>query len=1139
MPTSHPDIADILNQAVAIESPVARETFLAQACRDDASLKARVEELVRMHFLAGDFLEHPAVETAATLSNPHFSLKIGTRIGPYKLLQEIGEGGMGVVYMAQQDEPVKRRVALKVIKPGMDSRQVIARFEAERQALAMMDHPNIARVFDAGVTDSGRPYFVMELINGVPITRYCDEQHLTPHERLRLFLPVCHAVQHAHQKGVIHRDLKPSNVLVACYDNLAIPKVIDFGVAKATNQQLTDLTLFTEFGQVMGTFEYMSPEQASRNQLDVDTRTDVYSLGVILYELLTGETPFDATRFRRAAIDEILKIIGDEDPPRPSLRLSGGQSLASIAANRRIEPARLSRFMRGDLDWIVMRSLEKDRARRYATVGSLAADVQRFMNDEPVEAGPPSTTYRLRKFARRNTGLCVSASLIAMLLLLGTVISTWLAIRAIRAEHRAEELAIEANRSADDARDALGIADWQRMKALETANEARRSRYHSHLLMASGAAENNRAGAAIDWLEMEIPQPGHPDARTFGWYYLRSQCQRELATFFGHSGRVWGAAFSPDGGTLATAGADHTIRLWNVTGQNEAQVLRGHQHEVNAVAFSPDGRLLVSVSDDLTIRVWNPATGAPLAVVTGHHGNVRAAVFSPDGETLVTAGSDTTIKFWNVADWREIGEMTGHSDEINQLSFSPDGTRIASCADDETVRIWDVATRQEVAVLSGHSNHVRGVAFSPDGDTIASGARDGTVRLWNAETYQQIDEFNEHSKGVGAIAFSPDGSVLASVGEDLSIQFWKVGSGHVLGRVFGHSGRLFGAAYSPDGRLLASTSLDSTVKLWEAPDPSRLLLEGHRSAVFAVAFSPDGRRLASAGWDDGIKLWDTQTGEELRTLTQNKAGLNSFVLSPRTSIVYSPDGRTLASADGTGSIQLWDTETGELFRKRIAHREAVRQIAFSTDGTLLASCSQDRTVKVWRMPALEAVATLAGHQDQVETVAFFPGSDRLASAGRDTTIRIWDLNSQAEQMVLAGAGGPVNSVDVSPDGRTVASGCEDGDIRFWDASTGDLQAAIGSQARAIESLAYSPDGAFLVSGSDDGTVSLWDLETQLEIDSFHGHTAQTNNVSLSRDGTRLATASCDTTVRLWEIRTAPGWNPLNHQRFRRLSSRDE
>jgi serine/threonine protein kinase/tetratricopeptide (TPR) repeat protein len=379
-------------------------------------------------------------------------------IGPYKLLQEIGAGGMGTVWMAEQTEPVQRKVALKIIKPGMDSRQVIARFEAERQALALMDHPNIARVLDAGTTETCRPYFVMELVKGVPITKYCDLHHLMPKQRLELFVPVCQAVQHAHQKGIIHRDLKPSNVLVAEYDDKPVAKVIDFGVAKATGPKLTDRTIFTELGQVVGTLEYMSPEQAKLNALDIDTRSDIYALGVLLYELLTGTTPFERKRLKQAAFDEILRIIREEEPPKPSTRLSTTEELPSIAANRGLEPRKLSGLVRGELDWIVMKCLEKDRNRRYETANGLARDIEHYLHDEPVNACPPSRRYRLRKFARKNRKLLMVVGAFALLMLAGAGVSTWQAVRATRAQ----QVADRQRQVADQQRQ---VADQQRQRA--------------------------------------------------------------------------------------------------------------------------------------------------------------------------------------------------------------------------------------------------------------------------------------------------------------------------------------------------------------------------------------------------------------------------------------------------------------------------------------------------------------------------------------------------------------------------------------------------------------------------------------------------------------------------------------------------
>jgi serine/threonine protein kinase len=480
MAAEKPSLDTIFCAAIEMPSPADRAAYLAEACAGDAELQARVGRLVNAHFGAGSFLEGASPELIATVDQPAAVERPGAVIGPYKLLEQIGEGGFGIVYLAEQLEPVRRKVALKVLKPGMDTRQVVARFEAERQALAIMDHPNIAKVFDGGATPSGRPYFVMELVKGTPITEFCDQNHLTPRQRLELFLSVCSAVQHAHQKGIIHRDLKPSNVLVSRHDSTPVVKVIDFGVAKAVGQSLTDKTLFTGVAQMVGTPLYMSPEQAGMSDLDVDTRSDIYSLGVLLYELLTGTTPFTKERFKQAAYDEIRRIIREEDPPRPSTRLSelgapptprAESSLASISAQRHTEPAKLTKLVRGELDWIVMKALEKERGRRYETANGFALDVQRYLAGEPVLAVPASQWYWLSKFVRRNRR-SVAAAVIVFITLIGGITGTTLGL--LQAERHAKQ-AREERDAKDSALKAEQEARTNETKARQQAFDALRS----------------------------------------------------------------------------------------------------------------------------------------------------------------------------------------------------------------------------------------------------------------------------------------------------------------------------------------------------------------------------------------------------------------------------------------------------------------------------------------------------------------------------------------------------------------------------------------------------------------------------------------------------------------------------------------
>jgi serine/threonine protein kinase len=631
-----------------------------QACQGNAELRARLEELLQAHREAGSFLHERSVSRIATVDEPPLTEQPGNVIGPYKLLQQIGEGGMGIVYMAEQEHPVRRRVALKIIKPGMDSKQVIARFEAERQALAMMDHTNIAKVFDAGTIPgvreqesgvrehraegrsltpdsclltpgSGRPYFVMELVHGVPITQFCDENQLTPRERLELFVSVCQAIQHAHQKGIIHRDVKPSNVLVTMYDDKPVPKVIDFGVAKAIEQRLTEKTLFTQFGVLLGTFEYMSPEQADMNALGADTRSDIYSLGVLLYELLTGTTPLERERLREAALDELLRVIKEEEPPRPSVRLSSSEELPKIAAARKTEPAKLSKLIRGEIDWIVMKCLEKDRSRRYETASGLARDVERYLHDEPVEACPPSAGYRLGKFVRKYRMLLTAATTIALLLLVGVMVSAWQAVRARIAEAGSRRLSYIGSMG-------LVQAAWEDHNILRVRD-----------LLAQTA---------------DFPERG------FEWYYWQRLSRVEHLTLAGHKGGVTALAFAPDGRRLVTGVTDGTARVWDAASGHELFCLAGHRSEVTSVAYAPDGNWLMTGSTDGTARIWDAAGGRQILMLQAQNsGPVWAVAVTPDSKRVVTGSQDGTARVWDAAGGRELLTLQGHTPLPSALSL--------------------------------------------------------------------------------------------------------------------------------------------------------------------------------------------------------------------------------------------------------------------------------------------------------------------------------------------------------------------------------------------------------------------------------------------------------------------------------------
>jgi eukaryotic-like serine/threonine-protein kinase len=1109
--TGHRDeLAKSIFLGVLETGPTAdRRAYLDRRCGRDAALRAEVETLLRHHEGLGDYLERPAIGPPVTREvtvSPRVEGH-GTVIGPYKLLEAIGEGGMGTVFMAEQTRPVKRLVALKLIKAGLDSRQVLARFGAERQALALMDHPNIAKVLDAGATEQGRPYFVMDLVKGVPITQFCDERRLSPRERLELFIPVCQAVQHAHQKGIIHRDLKPSNILVGLYDGTPIPKVIDFGVAKAAGPKLTEATLFTGFGAVIGTPEYMSPEQARLDNLDIDTRSDIYSLGVLLYELLTGTTPLDRKRLGQATLLEVLRVIREDEPPRPSTRLSTTEELPSIAACRNIEPRKLSGLVRGELDWIVMKALDKDRNRRYETAEGLAADLRRYMDGEPVQACPPSAWYRFRKFAGRNTAALATAATLAagVLVAVGSLASAVSVLAASNAEVKAEQ------KQTKDALDREKQTNDALARALDREQLAT---YFQRIALAEREVEARNVGRAEELLE-ECPAP----RRGWEWHYLKRRCRQEPLTYREHPGWVLSVAVSPDGKTVASTGLVldpgeirpgeiplGETRVWDRATGKLLHRLIGPVARL--VVFHPNGKVLISAGLDKTLRAWDVATGQevrPLTVPDGNPNPLCLAI-SPDGRLLVTAGADNTLRVRDAADFRELRTLRGHTAPVDAAAFGPDG-RLVTGDLDGTVRIWDATTGWELHTLRGHAGPVA-AAFSRDGRQVASCGLDGTTQVWDARTGRRDRMIRGESALTGWVAFSPDGRRLATGSLDGTVRVWDSRVDHEALTLRGHTDMVMGLAFSPDGDQLVSCSLDGTARVWDAtplgaaPRPGERTLRGHTGPVLGVTFrpgpDPSGRVvLASASLDGPVRLWDAATGEVVGTL-HGHAG-------PVGAVSFSRDGRRVAVSDFSGAIQVWDADSGKEVRTL---RGVVTRAALSPDGRRVAFCGEVGMVQVRDVDTgAEVLASFPAHVGPVMYLAFSPDGTRLATSGWDRTAAIWDAETGRRLHTLAGHRHNRTMVEFSADGTRLVTASWDKTAKLWDAATGKEVRTFSGHEDNVNGAALSPDGKWLASASSDSTVRVWDAKTGDAIAVLRGHAGYVLGVAFSSDGKYLASSS--------------------------------
>ena len=1169
MSDAHQREAAIFDAAIELP-PGQRTAYLDQACGGDAALRRRIESLLQADQSRCEFLDppgesdlRPPPQATAPLTE-----KPGEMIGRYKLLQQIGEGGCGVVYMAEQAKPVRRRVALKIIKLGMDTKSVVARFEAERQALAMMDHPNIAKVFDAGATENGRPYFVMELVRGIRITDYCDERKLTTEERLRLFIEVCHAIQHAHQKGIIHRDLKPSNILVTLNDGVAVPKVIDFGVAKATNgQQLTDRTLFTAFEQFIGTPAYMSPEQAVLTSLDVDTRSDIYALGVLLYELMTGRPPFDPKKLLAAGLDEMRRTIREAEPHKPSTLISTlpAQELSTMSHRRGLEHHKLASELRGDLDWIVMKALEKDRARRYDTANGLAMDVERHLKDEPVLACPPSKLYELRKTMRRHKAGFAATAAVILVLACGVALTSWQAVRAIRAEREQSRLRESEARQRQAAETNEQRAEQERDRALAAESEAQKQEGLARTFAAEShrrlvrryVVEGNRLVQEGDLFNALIPfatalTEDQEDASRASLHRLRlamtlRRCPKLVVACFPEK-EVDYAEFSPDDSLFVTASRGKTARVWNAaTGAAVTPPLQ-HSDEVWTARFSPDGQWVVTGCRDGKAQIWNAGTGERVGDPLRHPKAIRSASFSPDGRWLVTTCSDRIANVWDAATGEVRGPPLEHPGDAKWAEFSPDGGRILVTGHNAT-RVWTFAPEGNVGPsldLPGSS-----AALSPDGRRAAIAERGGGAGIWDTISGRQIvtlKVLGEHPRFV----FSPDGETVATeslIGEDRLVQIWDAATGNRTAPPIAHPGnnQIKAQSFSPDGRWLLTAS-GSTVSIWDV-ETGQLAFPPltHGGVVRWATFSRSGDQILTASDDCSARIWNL-AGDELAQPPVRHPGLVHQIIFP-------PDARRVLTISVEGTARFWDLETGESSALPEASLAGVAHADFSPDGELLALARINGAARVWNLATGLPVGPPLSHQGRVNSIGFSSDGRRVLTAGADGVVRMWRVGS-GEPITQMTHPGPVNLASFTPDGQRVVSTmvntpdellwgprqefvwpqegliANEAGVRYWDATSGQLTAPPLEFANGITEIALSPDRLHAITGCSkhDGVgrlqyTDIWDLTGATADAPRLSHEASLTHGAFSPDGRRVVTSGRDGTTRVWDATTGEMLTP--------------
>lgn len=1137
---------ELFDEALKITDPAKREEFLAAECGEDGAQRRRVNALLKAFGKAGDFMDPSDARVASSIASSgggdstsvSSTEIVGTQIGNYKILQEIGEGGFGVVYMAEQIEPVRRRVALKIIKPGMDTRQVVARFEAERQALAMMSHPNISQALDAGATESGRPYFVMELVKGISITDFCDQNKLSTRQRLELFLQVCSAIQHAHQKGVVHRDIKPSNILVTLHDGKPVPKVIDFGIAKALHQLLTDKTLFTAYGQMIGTPQYTSPEQAEMSGLDIDTRSDIYSLGVLLYELLTGLTPIDRNEFKDAGFQEIQKLIREKEPTKPSMAVSVLCKGSSVVAEyRQQQPAHLISQIKGDLDWIVLKALEKDRSRRYATANSFAEDIGRYLRNEPVGASPPTMGYLIGKFARRHRRIMAATSAVFAALLIGAVGMTILFFKA-------ESGRLEAERVTEVARQERQNADAARQLAQEYGARLKETFSKSDFAAASSLLLARDDRKALAYLARSLrTDPGfRPSAQLLTDTLRNRNFDLQPEIVFRHENPIESLELDPASEYLLTRSKDGVVRVWDAKSSKLLRTL-GNENPLLSATFDPEGKHLVTLSAEGIVRVSElpefAAVGRPI-VPEGGAREIHLASTQSGGLTIATLSTQGRLRVWNgltsqpVTDPLSLPEGT----RVEFFRLNSTGNRLYGWGRSAWLGSWNTQTGKPTGAFVASNDFSHLVLSVEQGRACAIDKSRRSLRFFDLESGRKVNQLKIgepvlaapvlnasetrlilRSRETGRRGESFDRLVThvidwqqAKVVDRRVEVVFKTRKASRFRDPVVHLGAGFSASPAGDSQVMIQDIRGGTLRKTLT---LAARLEDSSGDEAVMAFSPSGDRLAVNLDDHRFAVYRTAGGR--------RDGICERQAIPFRRLEFSPDGQRLVTVTANGGLQLWEVATGAALTPVFPHDGAPGEILFSADGERVFTTDIIRRGREVIQGVVRSWDVRQGGQRNERLSlphlllrAFeISTGNRVPLVTRAGQVLLLDLDTRQVVKTFAIEGSRFVQAKISRDDkRLVASSGRE--IFAWDLETFELEQRIKPEGTLFH-IRLSEDGSRVFAASMNATVQLWDLESGRELTPPLATETRILQLGIRPDGGQLLAATGEATF-VWDLR---------------------